>query len=89
MDNESSRYKIVCKIIQEHIDKYYKDIFIESYYGFVYDRWCNPSNGRCVVYVDKSCEVFYITDKFRKRKLLANQLRLLDLKEFAAWKKKH
>lgn len=84
MGNDSNRYKIILKIIQEHIDKYYKDTFIESYYGYVYDRWCNPSNGRVCVYVDKSCEVFYITNRFRKRKLLANQLRLLDLKEFKA-----
>lgn len=84
MNNSDELYPIVFNIISSHIDEYYKDTLVQTYAGSVYDRWIIPGDTYCLIYVDKTSNIFYARKKFRNRKLLSNQLKLLGLKEFTA-----
>lgn len=77
-------YPVVFDIINSHIGEYYTDTLIQIYRGSVYDRWIIPGDTYCLIYVDKTSNIFYARKKFRKRKLLSDQLKLLGLKEFTA-----
>lgn len=69
----------VFDIVNNHIKEYYNDVLITTYRNSSYDSW-GKVNGRWLVVIDRTSNIAHVRRKFRKRKLLVSQLKLLGLR---------